>query len=91
MDRTAEIAHALYGAAGRLGWEAGRLVEVQLLAMNRSHKAIYTLFRSTAPADLLSTIGSWGDTLTDDQVLAALRMFNREGTTYREIVYAVEP
>lgn len=87
-----EIADELKHMAGALGMEAGRIVEVERLATERNVQQIYiVMLDSGAPVDVLSAIGSWGDTFSDDQVLAALRMFNREGTTYREIVAAVKP
>jgi hypothetical protein len=38
---------------------------------------IYTALENlNAPALLLGIVGSWGDTLTDEEVLAALRSWN---------------
>jgi ClpX C4-type zinc finger len=38
-----------------------------------------------APPDLFGIIGSWGDTLTDEEVLEHLRQFNATGSTFEVI------
>jgi hypothetical protein len=41
---------------------------------------IYTVFeRLGADAELLAVVGSWRDTLTDEEVLSMLREFNTAG------------
>jgi hypothetical protein len=39
-----------------------------------------------APMQLLSLIGSYGDTLDDEHVLAYLRSYNETGTYWRSII-----
>ena len=44
---------------------------------------IYTaLVKLGADSELLSTVGSYGDTLTDEQVLTHLKRFNEAGTIF---------
>lgn len=47
--------------------------------------------KQKAPFDLLCIIGSWGDTLSPDEVLHGLRLYNRYGITFCRIMCAVEP
>ena len=40
---------------------------------------------ATPAGELLGVIGSWGDTLSDDEVLAALRRLNAGGRLFDEV------
>jgi hypothetical protein len=63
-------------AAGRLGLEAGRLVEIERLALQGKSQKIYNLLAERASMPLLATVGSWHDTLDDETVLAHLKSIN---------------
>jgi hypothetical protein len=39
-----------------------------------------------ASPELLGTVGSYGDTLTDEAVLADLKRFNEKGTIFDEVI-----
>ncbi|MBO4311373.1 MAG: hypothetical protein J5828_00050 [Desulfovibrionaceae bacterium] len=43
-----------------------------------------------AMSDLLSIIGSWGDTLTDEDTLDFLRTYNSGGDIFREVICEVK-
>lgn len=46
---------------------------------------LYKAFeRLDAPPDLLAIVGSYGDTLSDDEVLRLLREYNRTGKVLHE-------
>lgn len=50
------------------------------------------LERLNAPAELLGVVGSWGDTMSDHEVLQMLRDYNRSGTIFSGgVVCAVDP
>lgn len=40
--------------------------------------------------ELLAVIGSWGDTLTEDEVLQGLKEYNRRGTVFDFVVESAE-
>lgn len=71
MDHPSAILDELCKAAERLGVEGDRI-----RALPRAE--IYDAFEDLeADRFLLGIVGSWGDTLEDDQVLAALQRWNR--------------
>jgi hypothetical protein len=66
-------------AAHRLGASIGCALSEPPDAINAS------LQRHGATIELLCVVGSWGDTLSDKDVLRYLRDINRTGTMYRRI------
>ena len=43
-----------------------------------------------APSELLSIVGSYGDTLPDADVLAYLKQFNETGTVFSKVICRAE-
>ena len=43
-----------------------------------------------ASSELLSIVGSWGDTQEDEDILEMLEMFNKNGTTAHRVICAVD-
>ncbi|HEV2901536.1 MAG TPA: hypothetical protein VGX71_27590 [Pseudaminobacter sp.] len=43
-----------------------------------------------APTELLSILGSYGDTLSDADVLACLKQFNETGTIFSKVICRAE-
>jgi hypothetical protein len=71
MDLNEAIRDALCKAAERLG---GGGEEIRALPRAKIYDRLEDL---DADRHLLAVVGSWGDTLSDDQVLASLQRWNR--------------
>jgi hypothetical protein len=55
------------------------------LARSGTGRAIsWRLQKFGAPIELLALVGSWGDTLTDEELLHDLRRFNQTGSIFDE-------
>lgn len=53
-------------------------------------RELYLAFEGLgASSDLLSLIGSWGDTLPEEEILTMLQDYNRTGTIWK-VVYPVD-
>lgn len=67
-----------------------KLRPIQYEILRELYKAVESL---NAPMELLSTIGSWGDTLEEDEILELLEDYNerkRRGERMTESIKSVE-
>lgn len=82
-DLNAAIDDALRQALERLGAQPAELHGLDW----RDNGAVTALAQSlVAPFELLCTIGSRSDTLSDQDVLRHLHSFNERGTIYRRVI-----
>jgi len=59
------------------------MTETQLKIISQIYKAFEKL---GAESDILAMVGSWGDTLPDDEILEMFRQHNKTGTIWKEII-----
>jgi hypothetical protein len=84
MSRTDAIRAEILNALTWLGASPAELAALKRAGKDRLYEAAATL---DADRYLLGYIGSWGDTLTDDDVLAFLRQWNE--AEHAEALHAV--
>jgi hypothetical protein len=75
-----KILHEISVALKDLGADSKLLDKVKAWPVDEIYTAAENL---GAPAMLLAFIGSWGDTLTDEEVLEELQGWNRESVALR--------
>jgi hypothetical protein len=80
-DLTEEIAREIAFAIRKLGGKPGALNLTDSWAVNRLLKFL------GADIYLMATVGCWRDTLSDDEVLADLRRWNRGESLGPEISF----
>jgi hypothetical protein len=80
-DLTEEIVIEIAFAIKKLGGEPGALNLTDTAAVNRVLQFL------GADIYLMATVGSWRDTLSDDEVLADLRRWNRGESLGPEISF----
>ena len=82
MDVTADILAEIYRAAERLGARSGQLRSLTAAGLYDELEAL------GADRRLLGVVGSWGDCMTDAEVLSALRQWNATGRLGFDVLYA---
>ncbi|WP_353646233.1 hypothetical protein [Mesorhizobium sp. WSM2239] len=64
----------------------GKEIDPETFRIDMASELCTALAALDAPRELLEIVGSWGDTMDDDETLRHLRSYNQSGTFYSKII-----